>query len=144
MNRFILFLLAIMSWGFCAQAKELLEIKGDYLLYSFDFNYVYGQGNIVIKGKDFSIQAATVEIDMASRMVRVSRNCRVRVGKEDVTADILDIDLTDLSLRLTTYKDSILSWTLPTQKKGRQPRMAPPGKWCSGTMRPSKNRWFIF
>jgi hypothetical protein len=118
MNRFILFLLAVMSWGFCAQAKELLEIKGDYLLYSFDFNYVYGQGNIVIKAKDFSIQAAAVEIDMASRMARVSRNCRVRVGNEDVTADILDIDLTDLSLRLTAYKDSILSWTLPTQKKG--------------------------
>ena len=68
MSKFLLFLLAVMSWGLCAQAKELLDIKGDYLLYSFDFNYVYGQGNILIKAKEFSIQAATVEIDMANRV----------------------------------------------------------------------------
>jgi hypothetical protein len=117
MNKFILSLLAVMSWGFHAQAKELLDIKGDYLLYSFDFNYVYGQGNIHIKAKDFTIQAASVEIDMGNRVARVSRNCHVRVGKENYTADILEIDLVDLSLTFTTYKDSIVSWTLATQKK---------------------------
>jgi hypothetical protein len=117
MNKILLFLLVVISWGFCAQAKELLDIKGDYLLYSYDFNYVYGQGNILIKGKDFSIQAATVEIDMANRVARVSRNCQLRVGKENYTADILEIDLENLSLKLTTYKDSIFSRTLPTQKK---------------------------
>ena len=118
MNRFLLFLLAVMSWGFCAQAKELLDIKGDYLLYSFDFNYVYGRGNIIITGKDFTIQAATVEIDMANRLALASRNCQVRVGKEKYAADILEIDLDDLSLRLTTFKDSIVSQILPAQKNG--------------------------
>lgn len=117
MNRFILFLLTVMGLGFCVQARELLDIKGDYLLYSFDFNYVYGQGNILIKAKEFSIQAATVEIDMANRVARVSRNCRVRMGKENYSADILEIDLENLNLKLTTYKDRILSWTLSTQKK---------------------------
>jgi lipopolysaccharide export system protein LptA len=120
MNKFLLYLLAVMSWGLCAQAKELLDIKGDYLLYSFDFNYVYGQGNILIKAKEFTIQAATVEVDMANRVARVSRNCQVRMGKENYAADILDIDLDDLSLKLTTYKDSILSWTLSTQKKAAE------------------------
>jgi hypothetical protein len=118
MNKLILFMLAVTGWALCAPAKDLLDIKGDYLLYSFDYNYVYGQGNITIKAKEFTIQAAAVEIDMASRMARVSRDCRVRMGKENYTADILDIDLNDLSLRLTTYKESILSWTLATQKKG--------------------------
>jgi len=117
MNKFLLFFLAVMSWGLCAQAKELLDIKGDYLLYSFDFNYVYGQGNIMIKGKEFTIQAATVEIDMANHVAMASRNCQVQVGKENYTSDILEIDLDNLSLKLTSYKDSILSWTLPTQKK---------------------------
>jgi lipopolysaccharide export system protein LptA len=117
MNKFVLFLLAVISWGFHAQAKELLDIKGDYLLYSFDFNYVYGQGNVQIKAKDFTIQAASVEIDMANRVARVSRNCQVQAGKENYAADILEIDLENLNLKFTTYKDSILSWTLPTQKK---------------------------
>ncbi|MEI6613441.1 MAG: hypothetical protein WCL37_00960 [Chrysiogenales bacterium] len=120
MNKFILFLLAFVIWGFHVQAKDLLDIKGDYLLYSFDFNYVYGQGNILIKAKDFTIQAATVEIDMANRVARVSRNCQVQMGKENYAADILEIDLTDLSLKLTTYKDSILSWTLSSQKKAEE------------------------
>ena len=117
MNRFILFLLVIMSWGFCAQAKVLLDIKGDYLLYSFDFNYVYGRGNIIIKGADFTIQAATVEIDMANRLALASRNCQLQVGGGNYKADMLEIDLDDLSLRLTTFKDSIVSQTLPTKKK---------------------------
>jgi lipopolysaccharide export system protein LptA len=109
MNKFILFLLAVMGLGFCAQAKELLEIKGDYLLYSFDFNYVYGQGNIIIKAKEFSIQAAAVEIDMVNRVALVSRNCQVQLGKENYAADILEIDLDTLSLKLTTFKENILS-----------------------------------
>ncbi|MBN2400080.1 MAG: hypothetical protein JXI33_07040 [Candidatus Aminicenantes bacterium] len=117
MKRVILFLLVVLSWGFLVQARELLDIKGDYLLYSFDFNYVYGQGNILIKSKDFSIQAASLEIDVGRHLARLSRNCRLQLGKEKHTADILEIDLDDLSLRLTTFKDSILSWTLPTQKK---------------------------
>ena len=117
MNKFILFLLAVMGLGFCAQAKELLEIKGDYLLYSFDFNYVYGQGNIIIKAKEFSIQAAAVEIDMVNRVALVSRNCQVQLGKENYAADILEIDLDTLSLKLTTFKENILSRTLTTEKK---------------------------
>lgn len=116
MRNIVCCLLALASWGFHLQARELLDIQGDYLLYSFDYNYIYGLGNIVIKAKDFTIQAASVEIDMTRRLGRLSRDCRVQVGKEKYTADVMDIDLNDLSLRLTTYKDSILSWTLPTQK----------------------------
>ncbi len=124
MNRFLLFLLAVMSWGFCAQAKELLDIKGDYLLYSFDFNYVYGRGNIIITGTDFTIRAATVEIDMANRLALASRNCQLRVGKKNYTADILEIDLDDLNLRLTTFKDSIVSQTVSAQKNGAEVQCA--------------------
>ena len=124
MNRFLLFLLAVMSWGFCAQAKELLDIKGDYLLYSYDFNYVYGQGNILIKAKEFTITAATVEIDMANRLALASRNCQLRVGEKNYTADILEIDLDDLSLRLTTFKGSIVSQILPAQKNGVEVKCA--------------------
>jgi hypothetical protein len=116
MNKFIFVFLLVMNWGFFAQAKELLDIKGDYLLYSYDFNYVYGQGNILIKAKEFSIQAATIEIDMANRVALVSRNCQLRMGKKNYTADILEIDLDDLNLRLTTFKDSIVSQTMSTKK----------------------------
>ena len=119
-------MLAVFNLGFLAQGKDLLDIKGDYLLYSFDFNYVFGQGNIQIKGKDFTIQAGVVDIDMGRRLARLTRNCQVQMGKEKYSADIVEIDLDDLSLRLTTYKDSILSWSLETQKKTAEPKVEKP------------------
>lgn len=100
----------------CLPAKQLLEIKGDYLLYSYDFNYVYGRGNIQIKCKEWSIQAETVEIDMAGRAALASRNCRVETGKQKYAADMLEIDLESLSLKFTTFQERILAWTLPGQK----------------------------
>jgi hypothetical protein len=124
MKRLNLVILAVMGLAFLAQAREVLDIKGDYLLYSFDFNYIYGQGNILIKGKDFSIQAGTLDIDVGDRVAWLSRNCQVQAGKEKYTADIVEIDLNDLSLRLTTYTDTILSHKLLTQKKTAEAKAA--------------------
>jgi len=114
MNKALFSLLGALA--LCLPAKQLLEIKGDYLLYSYDFNYVYGRGNIQIKCKEWSIQAETVEIDMAGRIALASRNCRVEAGKQKYTADMLEIDLESLSLKFTTFQERILAWTLPGQK----------------------------
>jgi hypothetical protein len=116
MNKALFVLPAVVLWAFCLPAKELLEIKGDYLLYSYDFNYVYGQGNIQIKCKEWTIQAETVEIDMAGRAALAGRNCRVEAGKRKYTADTLEIDLETLSLKGSTFREHILSWALPGQK----------------------------
>mgnify|MGYP001046114857 CR=1 FL=1 len=75
MSKALFFFLAALA--LCLPAKELLEIQGDYLLYSYDFNYVFGQGNIRIQCKDWSIEAGTVEIDVDRRVARAGRNCRV-------------------------------------------------------------------
>ncbi|MCJ7525477.1 MAG: hypothetical protein MUP71_09695 [Candidatus Aminicenantes bacterium] len=114
MNKALFSLLGALA--LCLPGKELLEIKGDYLLYSYDFNYIYGQGNIQIKCKEWTIQAETVEIDMAGRAALASRNCRVEAGKQKYTTDMLEIDLEGLSLKFTTFQERILSWTLPGQK----------------------------
>jgi hypothetical protein len=116
MNKALFVLPAVVLWAFCLPAKELLEIKGDYLLYSYDFNYVYGQGNIQIKCKEWTIQAETVEIDMAGRAALAGRNCRVEAGKQKYKADTLEIDLETLSLKGSTFRERILSWALPGQK----------------------------
>lgn len=125
MNKLAPFLLAALLLGPCLGAKDLLEIKGDYLLYSFDFNYIYGMGNIVVKAKDFSVTAAAIEVDMASRSARLSRGCRVQLGKESHAADLLDINLENLCLKFTAFKDTIESWTVATQKKGTAKAAAP-------------------
>jgi hypothetical protein len=124
MKRSVFFLLAALLWGVPAQARDRIEIKGDYLLYSFDYNYVFGQGAIVVKGKDFTVQAGVIDIDMARRLARLGRDCQVQAGKEKYAADIIEIDLDDLSLRLVTYKENVLSWTLATQKKAGEEKAA--------------------
>ena len=117
MRRFLLFLAAL-AWTLALPAGELLEIKGDYLLYSLDFNYVYGQGRVQIKGKEWTVHAGVVEIDIAGRLALATRGCRVEKGGAAYAADLLEIDLESMGVKLTTFKDQIRSWSLPgTQKK---------------------------
>ena len=126
----------------------MLEIKGDYLLYSYDYNYIFGQGNIRIKSKEVDHPGRDrVAIDVTGRVALAGRNCRVEAGRQKYAADMLEIDLETVSLRCTRFQERILSWTLPGQKKtavgggadcaaakkNRQPR----------TRRRLKNRWCI-
>jgi hypothetical protein len=113
MRKAFFFMLGAAAWALCLPARELLEIKGDYLLYSYDFNYLYGQGHIQIKSKNWIIQAEMVEMDMAGRVALASRNCRVAAGKEKYAADMLEIDLENLDVKLTTFQEQIQSWSLP-------------------------------
>jgi hypothetical protein len=135
MNKALFVLPAVVLWAFCLPAKELLEIKGDYLLYSYDFNYVYGQGNIQIKCKEWTIQAETVEIDMAGRAALAGRNCRVEAGKQKYKADTLEIDLSG---------SASFPGPCRARKTPRPARMPLSKKSPPKIMKRSKNRWFIF
>ncbi len=115
MSKALFFLLGALA--VCLPARGLLEIKGDYLLYSYDFNYIYGQGNIRIKCNEWTIQAEAVEIDVSGRVAVASRNCLLEAGRQKYAADVLEIDLESLSLRCTRFRERIFSWTLPGQKK---------------------------
>jgi hypothetical protein len=112
MSKALFLIMAAAAWTVCLPAKEMLEIKGDYLLYSYDYNYIYGQGNLQIKSKEWTIQAGIVEIDLAGRAALVGRNCQVEAGKQKFSADTLEIDLENLNLRFTTFKERIQAWTL--------------------------------
>jgi hypothetical protein len=113
MSRLLCSLLAALVLATGLPAKELLEIKGDYLLYSYDFNYIYGQGNIQLRSKNWTIQAGMVEVDVVGKVARASRDCRVEAGKQKFAADLLEIDLETLALKFITFKENIRSWTLP-------------------------------
>jgi hypothetical protein len=121
--RRVLWFLAAAAWALFLPAKELLEIKGDYLIYSYDFNYICGQGNLQVKSRAWTIRAGALEVDVAGRVARASRECRVEVGRKQYAADVLEIDLVSLDLKLTTFKESIRSWTLPAAKD--KPTAAP-------------------
>ena len=106
-------LLALLALAGGLRAREPLEIQGDYLLYSYDFNFVYGQGNIKLHCKSWTIHAGMVEIDVTGRTALASRGCRVEAGKKEFASDLLEIDLESLGLKFTTFRENISSWTLP-------------------------------
>ncbi|MCU0236311.1 MAG: hypothetical protein MUC72_04410 [Acidobacteria bacterium] len=123
--RRVLLLLATAAWALCLPARERLEIKGDYLIYSYDFNYIYGQGRLQIRSREWTIRAGVVEIDVAGRVARASRECQVEAGRKQFSADLLEIDLESLDLKLTTFKDNIRSWTLPVAQPAGEGKAAP-------------------
>ena len=106
----------------CLPARELLEIKGDYLLYSYDFNYIYGQGNIRIKSKEWTIQAETVAIDVTGRVALAGRNCRVEAGRQKYAADMLEIDLETLQPEMHPLPGAhpVLDPAGPEKNRGRR------------------------
>ena len=112
--------LPALLWAACAAllgAKGLLEVRGDYLLYSYDYNFLYGQGAVVLQSPDWTIRAGTVEIDVSARAALAGRGCRVTSGGREVEADLLAIDLETLTLTLFSYGENVRSWTLPGTRK---------------------------
>lgn len=94
-------------------ARSLLEIKGDYLIYSYDHLHIFGQGRIQLASSEWTVQAGTVEVDVAGRVAVAGRDCRVQAGNREFRADLLEIDLESLSLKLISYGENVRSWTLP-------------------------------
>lgn len=98
-------------------AGELLEIQGDYLLYSFDYNYIYGRGNIQIKSKQFTIKAGMIELDINEKNALLSGNCIITFQDKTKHADSVILSLDPLHLTLRSFKDTIDISHLPEESK---------------------------
>ncbi len=124
----------------CLPAKELLEIQGDYLLYSYDHNHIYGKGGIQLKSRLWTIRAGVAEIDVDGRTALVSGDCRVTADAQEYAADTLTIDLESLELRLMKFEENIRSWTLPGERKDQAAATAtsaaPGAQAAPGTKKP--------
>jgi hypothetical protein len=106
----LLMLLTIHAWG-----KNLVEIEGDYLLYSYDFNYLYGKGNIRLTFRNFVIRAEVVEISIGEKLGRLSRDCTVEFDGKVYRADVLDFDLEKGALRSANFGERVETLAIPTE-----------------------------
>lgn len=104
-------------------ARNLLEIRGDYLIYSYDHNYIFGQGGVQLQSDAWTVHARALDADVTARLAVAVGGCRVQADGREYAADLLEIDLETLGLTLVTYGENVRSWTLPGP--GRQPG-APP------------------
>jgi len=106
----LLLLLAISAWG-----KNLVEIEADYLLYSYDFNYLYGRGNVRLTFRDFVIRAEVVEMNIGEKLGRLSRDCTVEFDGKIYAADVLDLDLEKGALRSTNFGERMETLAIPAE-----------------------------
>jgi len=92
---------------------EILEIQGDYLFYSLDYNYIYGKGKIELKWKGAMIAAGFLEINMADRTARLGEGCQITIGETTYQADAVDLNLQSLQMCLTDFQETIVKRILP-------------------------------
>lgn len=98
-------------------AGDLLEIQGNYLIYSFDYNYIYGRGNIILKTKQFTIKAGMIELDINDRNALLSEKCTVTFQNQTEQADIVYLNLDTLHLLLRSFNDTIHISRVPEESQ---------------------------
>ncbi len=86
----------------------LIDISGDYLFYSYDHNYIFGKGNIIIKAADYELKGKSLEINMRNRSLLLTSSCEVTGSDKKVqNADMVRSDLNRMSVILYNYGDKI-------------------------------------
>ena len=100
-------------------SSDRLDIVGDYLLFSFDHNFIFGQGHLSLNGRGWKIQGTQADIDVSSKRAWISGPCQVTFGLRSSAADLVEVNLEDASLSLFRFADKIELERLP---EGQQPQ----------------------
>lgn len=98
-------------------AKKFIRISGDFLLYSYDHNYIYGRGNIVFNGPSIKITAIQIDVQIDARVARFSGDCKIYWNKRVYQADKVLFHLENYGLNYYTYQASIIQKSLVIDKK---------------------------
>ena len=112
-----LFLLTFIFLEIFLYSKYHITIEGDYLLYSFDNNYIYGRSNIKLITDDFNVNGGRIEMDVDRRLAFISSECTIFHNNIQIKADVVEIDIEKLHLSYYLFEDRITKKTLIPSKK---------------------------
>ena len=54
-----------------AKLDVIMEVEGDYLAYSYDHNYLYGQGNLKIRYYQLKVTGERIKVDFDSNTLSI-------------------------------------------------------------------------
>jgi len=83
-----------------------ISIKADYLLYSYDYNYIFAKGNVFVKDKRFKVISDKLLCDMDSKVI-VFFNAKLIFGKKSFKAKILKYGLNENLFIKMDFTDKI-------------------------------------
>lgn len=100
-------LLIILAWH-TAFAEDLLHLKGNWLFYSFDHNYIFGKGNIRLNIDNIIITGDSIDMDISKKRCRITSNIIISDGKNNIKkCDMVDLLLDPIAYRSYAFKDKI-------------------------------------
>ncbi len=96
---------AVLSWGTAAE-KDLLDLQGNFLAYSYDHNQIYGEG-IVFNFNSYAVSCQRLKIDLASRSFYAYGEVILESAGETVRGDELFFNLQEQQALLVTYAEEL-------------------------------------
>ncbi len=98
--------------------KTHMIIGGKYLFYSYDHNYIFGRGEIVLKLGNKTITGELIEINVTSRIGIISIDCRiVNPDGTETKADMAEFSLKYLSLSVYSFGEQVEILKIPEEGK---------------------------
>ena len=105
--------------------KTLLKIEGDFLLYSYDHNYIFGRDNIIIKSKDMTLTGGQLEIHINKRTVILSRDCVITIKGRVIEAQYVEFNIDSQALNYYVFAEKISKQSLNPGKENQKGSVTP-------------------
>lgn len=100
--------LLIAALSVSLSAASDLHFKGDYFLFSDQSDYIYGRGNIEMKGKNTLVKGDVLYFDIQSLQGVIYGNVQAKTGTEEKTCQALFFTVFPLQLLHETFSDKIV------------------------------------
>lgn len=108
----------ILGTSLLVQGKSLAEIEGKYLFYSYDFNYIFGRGEIILKLGKKMIKGEMIEIDIKRRRGIISTDCKIsETGEPEKLSDMVEFNLKDPAISLFSFGKEVKTFKIPEKGK---------------------------
>ena len=104
----LLSLLGLLAPGMVT-ASTLIDIRGDYLLYSKDFNHLLGSGHVTVRGEGFTLTCPRLDLDLSRRKGMLPGGGRLEAGTAVEEFDLGEIDLNTLVMRASWFGKGVVS-----------------------------------
>lgn len=109
-----------------AAAPRRLEIQADYLIFSYDHNYLYGRGGARLVAAGTRVAADEVHVDVTARRIAFGGGCRLESGGQSREADVAELDLAGNRWTLLRFGPTVTRETLAASPGGDAPAASPP------------------
>ncbi|MFC2165525.1 hypothetical protein ACFLT2_11090 [Acidobacteriota bacterium] len=96
----------VLSWGSAAE-EVLIDLKGNFLAYSYDHNQIYGEG-VIFTFNSYTVSCQRLKIDLASRHFYAYGEVRLDSAGETVRGDELFFNPQEQRMQLVTYAEELL------------------------------------